>query len=399
MQTLEQRFTMQYAFPVIFSRNVFQAENPLLASVIARAGKKCHNVMCFIDSGVAAEHPLLTSRIEAYTLAHPDSMRLCSPVITIPGGESCKRDSSIIEMILGCVKEYHLCRHSFIMAIGGGAVLDAVGYAAAIAHRGVRLIRLPTTVLAQNDAGIGVKNGVNAFGRKNFVGTFAPPFAVINDFDFLATLSARDLRAGIAEAVKVALIKDKNFFNTLYSGRFELAAFSSAPMEELIHRCAQLHTSHIGQGGDPFELGSARPLDFGHWSAHKLEEITEGTLNHGEAVAIGMALDSLYSSALGMIEHDELGRIFTVLADVGLPLHHPSLADLDIADALAEFQEHLGGEMAITLLTGIGSKKEVNHIDVKLMERCIKDLLLHDSGVEIAEDQSGAGVSLYGGSH
>ena len=93
-----------------------------------------------------------------------------------------------------------------MVAIGGGAVLDAVGYAAATAHRGVRLIRVPTTVLSQDDSAVGVKNGINAFGKKNFVGSFAPPHAVLNDFDLLRTLQDRDWRAGISEAVKVALL-------------------------------------------------------------------------------------------------------------------------------------------------------------------------------------------------
>src|SRR5207247_5778183 len=104
-------------------------------------------------------------------------------------------------------------RQSYALAIGGGAVLDAVGFAAAIFHRGVRHIRCPTTVLAQSDSGVGVKNAINAFGLKNLLGTFAPPFAVINDQTFLDVLPERDKRAGMAEAVKVALIRDGAFFD------------------------------------------------------------------------------------------------------------------------------------------------------------------------------------------
>jgi 3-dehydroquinate synthase len=233
---------------------------------------------------------------------------------------------------------------------------------------------MPTTVLAQNDAGVGVKNGINSLGRKNFLGTFAPPFAVINDFTFLDTLPARQLRAGMAEAVKVALIKDRSFFDNLYNNRSSLACFNQQELEEMIYNCAALHMHHIGTQGDPFELGSARPLDFGHWSAHKLEEITGGLLNHGEAVSIGMALDSLYSVHADLLEENSLQRIFTLLTDLGLPLYHPSLDILDIPGALEEFREHLGGKLAITLLTGLGSKKEVNWIDTALMKRCIGEL-------------------------
>jgi 3-dehydroquinate synthase len=389
MQTLEQEFTIQYSFPVFFTRNVFRVDDSLLASMLLRGGKKCHKVFCIIDSGVLAEHPFLLAQIEGYAAANQEIMQLCGPPLTVEGGENCKNKPEIIDTIMQYVQKYHLCRHSFILAIGGGAVLDAVGYAAAVAHRGLRLIRMPTTVLAQNDAGIGVKNSLNVLGRKNFIGTFAPPFAVINDSAFLDTLPPRELRAGMAEAVKVALIKDSSFFHSLYEQRFELASFSLRPMEEMIHRCAALHMNHIGTGGDPFELGSARPLDFGHWSAHKLEEITGGLLNHGEAVSIGMALDSLYSYYKEMIEEDELRQIFTLLGDLGLPLHHPALATLNVDAALGEFREHLGGKLAITLLTGIGQKREVDRIDTALMECCVDELMLRDNNSVIGADHLG----------
>ena len=387
MRTLEQRFSIQYTFPVFFSRNIFNPAAPLLASVFPKDATNYHRVLCVIDSGVLAAHPDLPAQVGTYAETHRDKIRLAGPVQSVQGGEACKNDPAVIETIIRHVRDYQLCRHSFVLAIGGGAVLDAVGYGAAIAHRGIRLIRMPTTVLSQNDAGIGVKNGVNALGRKNFTGTFAPPFAVINDFTFLKTLPPRELRAGIAEAVKVALIKDRLFFKDLFDQRSDLAVFHSPIMEEMIHRCAALHMSHIGNGGDPFELGSARPLDFGHWSAHKLEEMTDNDLNHGEAVSIGMALDSLYSFHMGMIHMHELRQIFTLLMEVGLPLRHPALASLDVGSALDDFREHLGGRLAITLLTGIGTKKEVDAIEIPLMKQCVYQLL--NRGIEgIEADQS-----------
>ena len=396
MQTLKQQFTMQFTFPVIFDRNIFQPDNRQLASVLLRGGQKCHKVLCFADSGVLKAYPSLPEQLADYAEAHSELMQLCGPVTAVPGGEKCKTDPAVIDTIIRSVQKYHLCRHSFILAIGGGAVLDAVGYGAAIAHRGVRLLRMPTTVLGQNDAGVGVKNGVNGLGRKNFVGTFAPPFAVLNDFTFLETLTPRELRAGTAEAVKVALIKDERFFASLYEQRFALATFSRRSMEEMIYRCAALHMQHIGSGGDPFELGSARPLDFGHWSAHTLEEMTEGRLHHGEAVAIGIALDSLYSYYTGMIEESELQRIFTLLEDLNLPLYHPALAELDVGAALDAFREHLGGTMSITLLTGIGSKQEVELIDSLLMERCIDELLVRDSSKAMRTAQLAQPAPSYG---
>ena len=395
MQKLEQQFTIQYAFPVLFTRDVFRAEDRHLASVVSQEGGKRHKILCFIDSGVLEQNPTLGDRIEHYAAAHSEVMQLCR-ILTIPGGEPCKTKTSVIDTIVRHIHDHHLCRQSFVLVIGGGAVMDVVGYGAAIAHRGLRLIRMPTTVLGQNDAGVGVKNGINALGRKNFLGTFAPPFAVINDFTFLETLPPRQLRAGLAEAVKVSLIKDNAFFNYLHEHRHSLAAFDRQPMEKMIYQCAALHMHHIGTQGDPFEFGSARPLDFGHWSAHKLEEMTGSMINHGEAVSMGIALDSFYSCLSGMIGQSELQRIFTLLTDLGLPLYHPALNQLDISTALHEFQEHLGGELAITLLTGIGSKKEVNRIDILLMKHCIAELALRfDGSNALAENEQAGLLPLY----
>ena len=327
--------------------------------------------MVVIDNEVLRTTPGLLEKISRYGERHAPLLEFVAPPFTIRGGEICKHEPTEVTQIHALVERSKLCRHSFIIAIGGGAVLDVVGYAAATAHRGLRLVRLPTTVLAQNDAGVGVKNGINAFDRKNFLGTFAPPFAIINDSFFLNTLPKRDLRAGIAEAVKVALINDRSFFDVLYSSRQDLAHFLPTAMERMIFRCAELHLQHISTSGDPFESGSSRPLDFGHWSAHKLEELAGGDLRHGEAVAIGIALDSLYSRHLGLLGDLDLHRIFTLLDDLGFCLFHPALSWLDAERALADFREHLGGELSITLLSGIGVKKEVNEIDIPLMKRCI----------------------------
>jgi 3-dehydroquinate synthase len=266
------------------------------------------------------------------------------------------------------VNAHGICRHSFVVAIGGGAVLDMAGYAAATSHRGVRLIRMPSTVLAQNDSGVGVKNGINQFGKKNFLGTFAPPFAVINDLEFLESLSDRDWRSGLAEAVKVGLIKDASFFEYLEATASSLAHRGTAAMEQTVYRCAELHLEHIS-GADPFESGSSRPLDFGHWAAHKLEQLTDYRLRHGEAVAIGIALDATYSHLVGMLSEPEWCRIVNLLLRLGFSLYVPELEcggvaeDHALLQGLMEFREHLGGQLTIMLLERIGRGIEVHTMD------------------------------------
>ena len=254
------------------------------------------------------------------------------------------------------------------------------GLAAATAHRGVRHIRIPSTTLAQADSGVGVKNGINAFGKKNFIGTFAPPHAVINDFNLLATLEPRDKRAGYVEAVKIACIRDEEFFDEIERTASQLAAFEPASMKHLIHRCAGLHLDHIAGGGDPFETGSARPLDFGHWAAHKLEQLSNFQIPHGEAVAIGIALDVVYARIIGLLEAPAAGRILDLLERLGFSLFAEELlapggnGQLQLLEGLEEFREHLGGRLNIPLLPGIGKIMEVHEMDLPRVAEAVHAL-------------------------
>ncbi|HEV3486667.1 MAG TPA: hypothetical protein VG106_14745, partial [Vicinamibacterales bacterium] len=184
---------------------------------------------------------------------------------------------------------------------------------------------------------------------------------------------------GLTEAVKAALIRDRAFFELLEARAPALAARDLAAAEDVIRRSAEIHLAHIATGGDPFETGSSRPLDFGHWAAHKLEQLTDYRLGHGEAVGIGVALDSTYSYLSGLLDDADWRRILGVLRALGLQLHVPELSQcLDNADdpacvlrGLDEFREHLGGRLTIMLLRGIGSPVDVHEIDRDVMIRSI----------------------------
>jgi 3-dehydroquinate synthase len=273
-----------------------------------------------------------------------------------------------------------LDRHSYLIAVGGGALLDAAGLAASTAHRGVRHVRVPTTTLSQCDSGVGVKNGINAFGKKNFVGTFAPPFAVLNDFQWLRTLAPRDKRAGYSEAVKVACIRDGKFFESLERDADALSNFNPDSMRRLIHRSAELHVVHIAESGDPFEFGAARPLDFGHWAAHKLEQLSDFRLRHGEAVAIGIALDVVYACRMGYLDPREAQRVLQLLEKLGFELYAPELVRTDgrqqlcMLEGLEEFREHLGGRLTITLLHAIGAGFETHEMNSPTIKDAILEL-------------------------
>ncbi len=344
---------------MFFTRGVFDAGNGTLAEALSCGGGSTRGVV-FLDDGVARSHPGIG---EAAGAKLGGLLGADVPVRVVPGGERVKNDRGFLDEILGSIHDAGLCRRSYVFAVGGGAVLDAVGYAAAIAHRGVRLVRLPTTTLSQDDSGVGVKNGVNAFGKKNFLGVFSPPFAVVNDTGFLETLDDRDWRSGFAEAVKVALVKDGAFFGRIERDAPAIARRAMGPAAEVIERSAALHFRHIVEGGDPFETAEARPLDFGHWSAHKLEQLSGFGLRHGEAVAIGVALDAVYSALAGPLAWGEAERVVGCLGSLGFVLDHPLLDHPSLLDGLEEFREHLGGRLTVSLLDGIGSAIDVHEID------------------------------------
>lgn len=370
--------SLRYA--VSFTRGIFDPDNPLLRDTVAAASKVPAKVLIVVDRGLSQARPGLILEIETYSARHSDVLRLVCPPLLVPGGEAVKNSPLYTQLVQESISKFGICRHSYVIAAGGGALLDMAGYAAATAHRGVRLIRLPSTVLAQNDSGIGVKNGINAFGKKNFLGTFAPAVAVLNDLDFLETLSDRDWRSGIAEAVKVSLIKDAAFFETLEANGRALSRRNMRAIEQAIHRCAELHVQHISTGGDPFESGSSRPLDFGHWAAHKLEQLTSFGLRHGEAVAIGVALDSAYAWLKGMLPTDDWHRIFGLLETLGFKMYIPELESPELLEGLSEFREHLGGDLCITLLTGIGRSVQVSEMDKDLLLAAVAELRKKTAG-------------------
>lgn len=378
MDYLEQSFNVSFNYKVYFTSAIFHSSNKDFENFLKEHVESAthQKILFVIDEGVVNTHPELQDQIRAYFKTY-NSVSLVDKILVIEGGESAKNNSEYFDAIIEAVDTYGIDRHSYIAAIGGGSVLDLTGFAAAISHRGIRHIRIPTTVLSQNDSGIGVKNGINYKGKKNFLGAFAPPVAVFNDDTFLLTLSDRNWRSGITEAIKVALIKDADFFYWIEKNVKKLVGRDIEIMNYLIHRCAELHLQHIASG-DPFELGSSRPLDFGHWSAHKLEQLSGFEVLHGEAVAMGIALDTLYSALSGRLDMQKAKRIIQLLIDLGFEITHPQLQireeDSSILQGLQEFREHLGGRLTIMLLLDIGHGEEVHDMDISLLKQASLEL-------------------------
>lgn len=376
-----QDFTIRYEYPVYFSKDIFSDENELLASVIKRYNEdRIHKLMVFIDDGVVKSFPDLIENIREYFKKRSDKFNLIEEIVVLTGGEKAKGNWNAAQKTIEKIAEHHICRQSFVIAIGGGSILDIVGFAASLVHRGVRLIRIPTTVLSQNDAGIGVKNGLDGYGVKNLTGTFAPPFAVLNDYSFLKTLDPDYWLGGASEAFKVAIIKDRDFFAFLSEKASALKDRDETVMEKVVEQCAIIHLEHIRTSGDPFEFGSARPLDFGHWSGHKLEALSGYKIGHGQGVSLGIALDVRYAFLKGLLSEQESFDIINALYRSGLPIWTDLFevinadGEFEILKGINDFREHLGGQLTITLPDGIGARIEVHEMDLELIKQAIADL-------------------------
>jgi len=378
---IHREIQLTFEHTVYFTENLFHPANPVLGQVLVPepTGRKT-KVLVVLDEGLQTAQPELASMMDGCFREMAHRLELVALPIVLQGGERLKNSYFHVSEIHSQIDRHDLDRHSYLVAVGGGALLDVAGLATATAHRGLRHIRVPTTTLSQADSGVGVKNGINAFGKKNFIGTFAVPTAVINDFNFIRSLSPRDKRSGFSEAVKVACIRDASFFAALERDATRLAAFDDAAMQRLIHRSAQLHVDHIADGGDPFEFGSSRPLDFGHWSAHKLEQLSGYSIRHGEAVALGIALDVTYARMVGLLPETEAARILDLMEALGFSLYANEFHNTDSANeimvlrGLEEFRQHLGGQLTVTLLDGIGHGIEVHELDLTVLGDAIQAL-------------------------
>jgi len=372
-ETNAREIVAQFRHRIAWTRGVFDPANTTIPDHLEPTRGGVARVAVFVDSGLADANPKLDRDIVRAFESWAGTELVGGPWL-VPGGERAKSDPGVLRRVIEQMRKAALCRRSHALVIGGGAVLDAVGYAAATFHRGVRLVRIPTTTLSQADSAVGVKNGVNHAGVKNLLGAFAVPHAVINDADMLETLSDRDWRCGFSEAVKVAVVKDADFFRALERDADRIAARDPEASQNAIGQSAELHAAHIAEAGDPFETGEGRPLDFGHWAAHKLESLTHGAARHGEAVAIGVALDTRYAALTGLLSERDAERIRATLVALRFKLWHEAMAEPALLDGLDEFAEHLGGELSIALPTGIGSARETTDIDRDTLARALKDL-------------------------
>jgi 3-dehydroquinate synthase len=366
-------FRVDYSHSVTFTHDCLAADNPALARALARVPGG--RIFVVAEKPVLSAFPRLRAEWEAYAVRWKLD-RLAW--LALAGGERLKTDGGkAVARLQSAAVRVGMRRSDTWLAIGGGALQDAAGYAAATFHRGVALVRVPTTVLAQCDSAMGVKNGIDLDALKNGVGTFAVPSAVVCDLSFLRALPDEAFRAGFSEAVKVGAVRDRSLVEAVAAASDGLAAREASAYEPLVVRSARLHFEHIVEGGDPFERGTGRPLDFGHWLAHRLEEMSGYRIGHGRAVAAGVWIDAVYARRRGLMPQADLDLVRAALLPCGLQSALAAAAPYlrqtrAVEKGLDEFRDHLGGELSVALPAPLGRSTDAHDYDRRELRRILR---------------------------
>ncbi|MEE4608567.1 MAG: 3-dehydroquinate synthase [Desulfobacteraceae bacterium] len=270
------------------------------------------------------------------------------PVVDIGTGEAAKTLDTVAAVYRRFIN-LGLDRDCFVLAIGGGVVCDLAGFAAATYLRGVRFGFAPTTLLAQVDASVGGKNGVNIDGYKNMVGLFAQPEAVWCDSTVLRSLPAREIGCGMAEIIKHGAIADLELIERLEAEREAALALDPDVIADLVHRSVQIKAAVVAR--DERESGERRQLNFGHTFGHAVEKVTGAP--HGEAVARGMALAARLSCTLGLLTAADARRLLDLITAYGLPTGIDGEPEA-LMDALAKDKKRAGDQVHFVLLESLG---------------------------------------------
>jgi len=375
----ERKFDVVYgpglSYPVTMARNIFSRGNHELTDLIGR-----RKTLFIIDRGIGKGQ--LEAVKDYVRWSNAINKEINAVFLRVPGGETVKMNMKYVRQIIRRARQAGLDRKSVFVIVGGGATLDMGSFAADIFHRGAAHIKIPTTLLSQVDAGISMKNGINSDGRKNLLGTVSAPEAVLVDPTFLYTLRTRVISQGFAEMIKAALMRDGRYFEQIEAYYQELLQRTfSRTMEDLIWRAIEIHLTEINN--DPFEQKLERPLAFGHVWAHWLENITNNRLSHGEAVGIGMAIDTQISEQRGLINQETRDRVINLIQRVGLPIYDSAAVTDDYTDVLEEFRQHLGGKLTVGLLNFIGSRVDVDDITKEEIKAAINFLAQRSAASEI----------------
>lgn len=284
-------------------------------------------------------------------------------LLTIPDGEQYKTLETVAQLYKDFVRA-GLDRSGTVIALGGGVVGDTVGFAAATYMRGVRLVQIPTTLLAMVDSSVGGKVGVDLPEGKNLVGAFKQPHKVLIDPNALATLPAREWHCGMAEVIKHGLIAD--------SGLLEMVGKPESPPGELVRRAVQVKVNIVQQ--DPYEQNIRAHLNLGHTFAHAIEQVSGYTWPHGEAVAVGLVAAARLSARLGLCEAELAGTVERLIAAVGLPTRIGALDPDALYAAMFTDKKWQSGQSRFILLRAVGHVEIVSGVEKSAVIEILRGL-------------------------
>jgi 3-dehydroquinate synthetase len=295
-----------------------------------------------------------------------------------------EKNIAVVERVLAAASDARLGPNSVLVSVGGGTIMDITGLAAALLFGGIGHVRVPTTLVGMVDAGVGLKVGVDHAGRKSLLGSYHPPKACLLLPNFLATLPADELRCGLCEAVKIAIMCDAHLFETIEAHAVELlAGDASPPTLQVIERAIARMLEQLS--ANPYEASLRRLPDFGHEYGHLLEEYSQHRLRHGEAVAIGMALAAHIAMAKGFLSSEDFDRITSLLIHLGLPVYDRECNPERLwSSTLDVIVPHKGGRLHLVVPMGIGIGGFVDDIEdlshAMLVEACktLKSLDRHN---------------------
>jgi len=341
-------------YPIHIGRDNLGSLPEVLAQIGARGA-----VALVTDANVA---PLYAGRVA--DLAGQAGLGVATSVL--PAGEEHKRLGQV-ERLCGDFLEAGLDRSSLVIALGGGVVGDVAGFAAASFMRGVRFVQIPTTIVAQVDSSVGGKTGVNHPLGKNIIGAFHQPVAVLVDMVFLDTLPDRELRAGLAEAIKHGVIADAGLFEHLAQNAGAILAKDPEALEVPIRRSCEIKAAVVAD--DEREQGRRAILNYGHTFGHAIEAVTHYTRYlHGEAVALGMHAAGILARALGLVDEAFVERQRACLVAYGLPVTWPELPVEDTLAAMQHDKKVRAGTMKFILASGMGrvvQRTDVTEVQVR----------------------------------
>jgi 3-dehydroquinate synthase len=339
---------------------------PFAAGALATtwAGRGCRRALVVTDANVEPQAPPIRDGLE--------SLAIETDLAVLPPGEATKclaEASRLLDRLVALRADRHTC----VVALGGGVIGDLAGFVAATYARGIPLLMVPTSLLAQVDSSVGGKVGINHPGAKNIIGAFHQPVGVWIDTASLATLPARELRCGMAEVVKYGVILDADFFAEIEEKADAILEGDAAARRRIIAHSCRLKADVVEQD-EREETGVRAVLNFGHTVGHAIESVAGygGSFEHGEAVAVGMVVESRIAERLGWITPDVTRRLTALLGRIGLPTEAPGLDPVALLDAMRRDKKNRDGRIRFVLPRRIGRVELTDEPTAEVVRACLE---------------------------